>query len=79
MYLEQLAEFIGELGCDPKGAPDVARGLIVNNRVRDIRPFADRVEAKFLETSCQGAAGLTSAEKTLLHEQVSGATDHKQD
>jgi hypothetical protein len=63
----------------PKRPPHVARGLIVSNRVRDIGPFADRVEAKFLDPSCQGAADLTSAEKELLHEQVSGATDHKQD
>ena len=77
--LEQLAEFIGELGCNPKGAPQVVRGLIVNNRVGDMGRFADRVEKKFLDPSCQGAADLTSAEKKLLREQVSAATDHKQD
>ena len=75
--LKDLANFIGELGCHPEAAPHVARGLIVNNRVRGIGPFADKVEAKFLGPSCPGAADLTSAEKELLHEQVSDAADHK--
>ena len=79
MCLQELADFIVKLGCDPKDAPFVARGLIID-RVQDLGPFAEMIETKFLdEKSCPGAAGLTSAEKRSLHEQASSAADQKRD
>lgn len=71
-YLKDLANFIGELGCNKDDAPFVARGLILNGRVQELGPFAAQIEAKFLDDkSCPGAAGLTNAEKGLLRKQAS--------
>ena len=73
-YLKDLADFIFELGCDNANSPYVARGLIVNKRIQDLGSYAEEIEK-----SCQGAAGLTSADKRLLHEPGSSSADQKRD
>ena len=72
--LKDLKDFVLELVCNNNAdAPYVARGLIVNNRIQDLGSYAKEVEAKFLDKSCQGAAGLTSEEKRWLHVAASRA------
>jgi hypothetical protein len=72
VFRKDLAAFIGLLGCDPRGAPYIVRGLITNKRLQDLGSYAQDVAAQFRNRKiCPGAAGLSDADKRLLDQSVS--------